>query len=244
MYTDYSTFTPSQSIYLPEIIIFGGLDEHISKDRKLEWSKANGYNKFCRQNYEPRLAAYRYFESYPEFPTDKFYTTGNKRAATAKAALKPAGWGTRLLKQLDYPNTPVYHYSLNLGHLNLDSTIYADPEHMYFEFVADGIKAAIADRIPRPYFFKIECGKNGGVHVHLIASAAASLDYLIFEGSEVVKPLWSGKEQGLFEYLAKPVAPWSVLNYQTYLAAKAATAPRNVPRLSGQPGLKRHKHEA
>jgi hypothetical protein len=242
MCTNYSTFSPLQSPYLPENKLFSaGLDEHISKDRKLEWSKANGYNKFCRQNYEPREAAYRYFESYPEFPTDKFFTTGNKRAATAKAALKPSGWGTRLLKQLDYPNTRAYLYSLHMGHLNLDPTIYADPEHMYFEFVADGIKAAIADRIPRPYFFKIECGKNGGVHVHLIASAAPSLDYLIFEGSEVVKPLWSGKEQGLFEYLAKPAAPWSVLNYETYLAAKAATAPRNVPRLAGQPGLKRHK---
>jgi hypothetical protein len=244
MCTDYSTFQPSQSLYLPENNNFGGLDEHISKDRKLEWSKANGYNKFCRANYEPRLAAYRYFESYPDFPTDKFYTTGKRRKATAKAALKPSGWGTRLLKQLDYPNTPVYLYSLHMGHLNLDPTIYADPEHIYFEFVADGIKAAIADRIPRPYFFKIECGKNGGVHVHLIASAAQTLDYLIFDASEVVKPLWPGKEQGLFEYLAKPVAPWSVLNYETYLAAKAATAPRNVPRLSGQPGLKRHKHEA
>jgi hypothetical protein len=244
VYNNHSTFSPSQSLFLPENNNFCGLDEHISKDRKLEWSKANGYNKFCRANYEPREAAYRYFESYPEFPTDKFYTTGKRRKATAKAALQPSGWGTRLLKQLDYPNTRAYFYSLHLGHLDLDSTIYADPEHMYFEFVADGIKAAIADRIPRPYFFKIECGKKSGVHVHLIASAAPSFDYLIFEGSEVVKPLWSGKEQGLFEYLAKPVAPWSVLNYETYLAAKAATAPRNVPRLSGQPGLKRHKHEA
>jgi hypothetical protein len=244
MYSYHSTLSPSQSLYLPENNNFGGLDERISKDRKLEWSKANGYNLFCRQNYEPREAAHRYFDRCPDFPTDKFYTTGNKRAAAAAAALQPAGWGTRLLKQLGYPHTRAYLYSLHMGHLNLDPNIYADPEHMYFEFVADGIKAAIAERVPRPYFFKIECGKKSGVHVHIIASAAPSLDYLIFEGSEVVKPLWSGQEKGLFEYLAKPAAPWTALNYETYLAAKAATAPRNVPRLAGQPGLKRHKHEA
>jgi hypothetical protein len=215
------------------------LDEHISKDRKTEWSKANAYNKFCRQSYEPRAAAHKYFNLYPDFPTDKFYTTGNKRRAAAKAALKPSGWGARLLLQLGYPNTPAYLYSLHMGHLGLDPTIYANPEHMYFEFVTDGIKAAIADRVPRPYYFKIECGRLAGVHVHLIAKAAPSLEYLIFDGSEVIKPLWSGREQGLFEYLAKPVGAWSVLNYETYLAAKAATAPRNVPRLAGQPGLKR-----
>jgi hypothetical protein len=215
------------------------LDEHISKDRKAEWSQANAYNKFCRKSYEPRDAAHRYFDRCPDFPTDKFYTTGNKRRAAAKAALKPSGWASRLLAQLGYPAAPVYLYSLHMGHLGLDPNIYADPEHMYFDFVADAIKAAIADRVPRPYYFKIECGKRSGLHVHLIAKAAPSLDYLIFDSSEVVKPLWVGREQGVFEYLAKPVAPWSALNYETYLAAKAATAPRNVPRLAGQPGLKR-----
>ena len=239
-----STIIPTQTLYLPENYLAAGfdesLDEHTSKDRKLEWSKANAYDKFCRANYEPREAARRYFDSYSDFPTDKFYTTGNRREAKAKTALKPSGWGSKLLKQLDYPNTPVYLYSLHMTHLGLDPTIYADPEHMYFEFVAEGIKAAIADRVPRPYHYKIECGKHGGVHVHLIAHAAPSLDHLIFKGSEVVKPLWSGREQGLFEYLAKPVAPWSSLNYETYLAAKAATGKgRNVPKLSGQPGLKK-----
>jgi hypothetical protein len=233
----------SQPLYPPKLFFSAEfdepLDEHISKDRKKDWDIANAWNRFCRANYEPRAAAHRYFDRCPDFPTDKFYTTGNKRHAAAKAALKPSGWASRLLKQLDYPNTPVYLYSLHLGHLGLDPNIYADPEHMYFEFVADGIKAAIADRVPRPYYFKIECGKRSGLHVHLIAAPAPSLEYLIFDGSEVVKPLWLGREQGVFEYLSKPVAPWSALNYETYLAAKAATAPRNVPRLAGQPGLKR-----
>jgi hypothetical protein len=237
--TTFESITP----YPPENIFSAGfdepLDEHISKDRKTEWAKANAYNKFCRKSYEPREAAHQYFNLYPDFPTDKFYTTGNKRAAAAKAALQPVGWGARLLAQLDYANTPAYLYSLHMGHLGLDPTIYADPEHMYFEFVTDGIKAAIAHLIPRPYYFKIECGRLAGVHVHLIAAAAPSLEYLTFDRSEVVKPLWSGRERGLFEYLAKPVAPWSALNYETYLAAKAATSPRNVPRLAGQPGLKR-----
>jgi hypothetical protein len=228
---------PHQNIFSAEFD--EPLDEHISKDRKAEWAKANAYNKFCRKSYEPRDAANRYFNLYPDFPTDKFYTTGNKRRAAAKAALKPSGWGARLLAQLDYPDAPVYLYSLHTGHLGLDPNIYADPEHMFFGFVTDGIKATIADRVPRPYYFKIECGKRSGLHVHLIAAAAPSLEYLIFDSSEVVKPLWSGREQGAFEYLAKPVAPWSALNYETYLAAKAATAPRNVPRLAGQPGLKR-----
>lgn len=220
------------------------LPEHATKDRKREWAEANTWDKFCRKSYEPKEAAYRYFDSYPDFARDKFYTTGSKRLHAAEAALAPSGWASKLLNQIGYPNMPVYFYSLTMRHLGLDPLLFADPRNMYFKYVVDQIKAAIADLIPRPYYFKIECGRRGGLHVHLVAARPGSqLQHLLFDGSEVIKPLWSGQEQGLFEYLSKPVATWSAENYATYLEVRAARPAhgkgRNVPQLSGQPGLKK-----
>jgi hypothetical protein len=234
----------------PEIIFAAGFDdwqkeplaEHASKQNKeQEWFYANSYHQHCLERYEPREAARRYFDAYPDFARDKFYTTGRRREDAAKAALaKPTAWATKLFKQLDYPNTPAYFYSLHMTHLGLPDT-YADPRFIYYQAVVDEIKAAIAANIPKPYYYKLEVGQHSGLHVHLIASTAPPLAHL--EGSRLAERVY--EPFGLLRYLAKPVAPFTAFNYATYLEARS-TRPstgkgRNVPTLSGRVGVSRQR---
>jgi hypothetical protein len=215
------------------------LQNHASRERSEEWEFARTYRKLC-EHYPPAKAASLYLSDFSAFPPDRFYTSTAKRKAAAKKALSPTGWATRLLKQLNYPNTPVYFYSLHMGHLGLP-VAYSASASIYSATVIEEIKAAIEKHVPKPYYWKLEVGLEGAAHVHLIAHASNSLDYLLFEGSEVIKPLIPGRETGLFRYLSKPAAPFTELLYADYLQAKQDKQTGNLPTLSGQPGLARKK---
>jgi hypothetical protein len=215
------------------------LQNHASRDRSKEWEFAREYRKLC-EHFEPSKAASLYLEDFSDFPPDRFYTTTAKRKAAAKKALSPTGWGTRLLNQLSYPNTPVYFYSLHMAHLGLP-VAYANSTSIYSATVIEEIKTAIEKHVPKPFYFKLEVGLEGAAHVHLIAHASHSLDYLVFEGSEVIKPLIPSREMGLFRYLSKPAAPFMEFSYADYLQAKQDKQTKNLPTLSGRPGAARKK---
>jgi hypothetical protein len=120
---------------------------------------------------------------------------------------------------------------------------YADPRFIYYPLVVEEIKAAIARFIPKPYAWKIEIGNDGAVHVHILGPYAPLLDHLIFEGSKVAQPIRPGSEVTLLAYLSKPSAPFTAFNFAVYLEAKQRKQTAQLPRLSGQLGLKKSRQE-
>jgi hypothetical protein len=214
------------------------LSEHAPKTDK-DWQRAREYRDSLDLE-TPTDRAARYYAKYPNYPPDKFHTTGAARKAAAAKALKPTGWATRLFKQLDHPNTPAYFYSLHMTHLGLPVD-YADPRFIYYPLVIAEIKAAIAKHLPRPYYWKLEVGNEGSAHVHLIAGPSHSLDHLIFNGSKVIQPIRPGSEVRLLAYLSKPAAPFTASNCATYLEAKQTS---RLPNLSGQVGVSRQPKKA
>jgi hypothetical protein len=251
MYNYSSTDNATTAVYFPDFAAennnfsaaetedwkYEQLSEHALPDHR-DWEAARYYQHYCFSNYEPFEAGSLYYLSFPDFAPDKFYSTTWQRKAKARRALRPVGWGTRLFKQLGYPNTPVYFYSLHMRHLGLPVD-YADPRYLYVPVIIQEIKAAIAQIIPAPYYWKLEAGNDGALHVHILGLCAPLLDYLIFEGSKVAQPIRPGTEVQLLAYLSKPPAPFTAFNYGIYLEAKAHKQTKQLPRLSGQIGIKK-----
>ncbi len=235
MYHNLTTLQPSRTLYLPTFP--GEKNNNFAAKNDSSWDTAREY-QLALANESPTEKARRYFAKYPSHPPDKFYTSTRQRTKAANKALQPSGWASRLLKQLGYPNTPAYFYTLSAGNLGLPID-YADPRYLYAPTVIAEIKAAIAKHIPQPYYFKIELGIDGAVHVHAIGSHAPALAHLAHEGSKRVQAIRPGTEVQLLAYLAKPIAPWSAANYGSYLEAVAQKQTKTLPRLSGQIGLKK-----
>jgi hypothetical protein len=116
---------------------------------------------------------------------------------------------------------------------------YADPRYLYAPTLITEIKAAIAQIIPAAYYWKLEAGNDGAVHVHILGPHAPALAHLVFQGSKVAQPIRPGTEVQLLAYLSKPPAPFTAANYGIYLEAKAHKQKAQLPRLSGQIGIKK-----
>jgi hypothetical protein len=232
MQHNLTTFQPSTTLYLPpppENIFAAKTDS--------SWDTARKYRDSL-DNESPTEKAHRYFAKYPNYPPDRFNISTSKRKKAAKAALLPVGWASRLLLQLEYPNTPVYFYTLAVGNLGLPID-YSDPRYLYAPTVIDEIKAAIAKHVPQPYHWRIEVGTHGTLHVHAIGPHAPALAHLAHPNSLRVQAIQPDTELRTFAYLHKPVALWSAANYGIYLQAKATKQTKALPNLSGQIGLKR-----
>jgi hypothetical protein len=249
MYNNLTTFasiTPHLPISAPENNYFPAretedwqyeqLDNHPAKSDKL-WNEARAVRDFLADR-TPAQQAQEYFDRYPNYPPDRFYTSTRQRKAKAKHTLQLSGWATKLLGQLGHPTTPAFFYTLSVANLGLPID-YADPRYLYAPTVIAEIKAAIAKHIPKPFYWRVEVGRDGAVHVHLIAQAAPLLSYLAGEGSKRVQAIRPGTELALLAYLAKPTAPWSAANYATYLEAVAHKQTSRLPNLSGQLGIKK-----
>jgi hypothetical protein len=248
MCTNHSILSPSQPLYLPENNLFSaGLDTAWYEEQLLEhtdktdrnWQAVRDYRDSL-DNESPKEKAHRYFARYPNYPPDRFCTSTRQRLASAKRALQPTGWATKLFKQLNHPSTPAYFYSLHMTHLGLPLD-YSDPRYTYYPLVVEEIKAAITRFIPKPYAWKLEVGNEGAVHLHIIGGYAPKLAHLIFEGSKVAQRIRPGSEVTLLAYMSKPAAPFTATNYAIYLEAKQSKQTKNLPCLSGQRGLKRNR---
>jgi hypothetical protein len=214
------------------------LPEHTDKTDK-NWQVVRNYRDSL-DNESPTEKAHRYYAKYPNYPPDRFYTSTRQRLASAKRALRAVGWASRLFHQLKHPNTCAYFYSLHMPHLGLPID-YADPRFIYYPLVVEEMKAAIARFIPKPYAWKVEVGNEGAVHPHIIGGYSPKLAHLIFEGSKVAQPIRPGSEITLLAYLSKPAAPFTAFNYAVYLEAKQRKQTAQLPRLSGQLGLKKSR---
>ncbi len=212
-------------------------NNNFAAENDSSWDTVRKYRDSL-DNETPTEQAHRYFAKYPNYPPDRFNISTSKCKKAAKAALLPVGWASRLLKQLGYPNTPAYFYTLSAGNLGLPID-YSDPRYLYAPTVIDEIKAAIAKHIPQPYHWRIEVGTHGTLHVHAIGPPAPALAHLAHPNSLRVQAIRPGTELRTFAYLHKPVALWSASNYGIYLQAKATKQTKALPNLSGQIGLKR-----
>jgi hypothetical protein len=237
----------SSLVSAPEKIFSAGFDtawqdepllEHTDRTDK-NWESVRKYRDSL-DNQSPTEQAHRYHARYPSYPPDRFYTSTRQRLASAKRALQPVGFATRLFKQLEHPKTHAYFYSLHMRHLDLPLD-YSDPRYIYYPLVVEEIKAAIGRFIPKPYAWKVEVGNEGAAHLHIIGGYSPKLAHLIFEGSKVAQPIRPGSEVTLLAYLSKPAAPFTAFNYAVYLEAKQSKQTKTLPRLSGQLGLKKSR---
>jgi hypothetical protein len=231
-----STSVPSSTPYLPTF----PAENNFAAENDSSWDTVRKYRDSL-DNETPTEQAHRYFAKYPNYPPDKFYSSNRQRTKAARKALQPAGWATKLLGQLNYPNTPAYFYTLSVGNLGLPID-YADPRYLYAPTVIAEIKSAIAKHIPQPYYFKIELGIDGAVHVHAIGPRSdPALAHLAHPQSKRVQAIRPGTELSLLAYLSKPVAPFTAQNYGIYLQAKATKQTKALPNLSGQLGIKKSR---
>jgi hypothetical protein len=224
---------PSTTIYLPTY----PPENNFAAESEKDWKAARDY-QLALATETPTETAYRYFAKYPNYPPDRFYTSTRQRLASANKALRPTGWATKLFNQLGYPQRPAYFYTLAVANLGLPID-YADPHFMYYSVVIAEIKAAIAKHIPQPYYWKIEVGIDGAVHVHVIGPHAPALAHLAHPQSKRVQAIQPGTEVRLLAYLSKPVAAFTAQNYGIYLQAKATKQTKALPNLSGQLGIKK-----
>jgi hypothetical protein len=232
MQHNLTTFQPSTTLYLPP-----PPENNFAAENDSSWDTVRKYRDSL-DNETPTEQAHRYFAKYPNYPPDRFNISTSKRKKAAKAALLPVGWASRLLGQLEYPNTPAYFYTLAVGNLGLPID-YADPNYLYAPTVIAEIKSAIAKHIPQPYHWRLEVGTHGTLHVHVIGPHAPALSHLAHPDSLRVQAIRPGTELKTFAYLHKPIALWSAANYSIYLQAKATKQTKALPNLSGQIGLKR-----
>jgi hypothetical protein len=230
---NHSTFVPSSTVYVSTF----PPENNFAAENDSSWDTVRKYRDSL-DNETPTEQAHRYFAKYPNYPPDRFNISTSKRKKAAKAALQPVGWASRLLGQLNWPNTPAYFYTLSTGNLGLPID-YADPRYLYAPTVIAEIKAAIAKHIPQPYHWRVEVGTHGTLHVHAIGPHAPALAHLAHPNSLRVQAIRPGTELRPFAYLHKPVALWTASNYGIYLQAKATKQTSRLPNLSGQIGLKR-----
>jgi hypothetical protein len=233
MYNNLTTFASITPYLTPPP------ENNFAAESDKNWKAAREYRNSL-DNESPTEKAHCYFARYPNYPIDKFYSTTRQRKAKAKHALKSSGWAQRLFDQLGYPNTntPAFFYSLSVSNLGLPID-YSNPQFIYYPLVIAEIKTAIAKHIPKPLYWRIEVGRDGAVHVHLIGPHAPLLSHLAGEGSKRVQAIRPGTELTLLAYLSKPTAPWSAANYGIYLEAKANKQTKYLPQLSGQLGIKK-----
>jgi hypothetical protein len=235
MQIHHSTFVPSSTPYLPTF----PPENYFAAENDSSWDTVRKYRDSL-DNESPTEKAHRYFAKYPNYPPDKFYSSTRQRTKAANKALQPTGWATKLFNQLGYPSTPAYFYTLSTGNLGLPID-YSDPRYLYAPTVIAEIKSAIAKHIPAPYYFKIELGIDGAVHVHAIGPHAPELSHLAHPQSKRVQAIRPGTELSLLAYLSKPVAPFTAQNYGIYLQAKATKQTKALPNLSGQLGIKKSR---
>ncbi len=234
---NHSTSVPSSTPYLPTF----PPENNFAAENDSSWDTVRKYRDSL-DNESPTEKAHRYFAKYPNYPPDKFYSSTRQRTKAANKALQPSGWASRLLVQIGYPQRPAYFYTLSVANLGLPID-YADPRYLYAPTVIAEIKSAIAKHIPAPYYFKIELGIDGAVHVHAIGPYAPALAHLAHPNSLRVQAIRPGTELSLLAYLSKPVAPFTAQNYGIYLQAKATKQTKALPNLSGQIGLKRPREK-
>lgn len=157
-------------------------------------------------------------------PPDIFCPSRAQIRRDIKKALEPHGWATHLLF---FCAVPMFLTFL-VVHLGLpafcgDFRLFHDAETV--RMWRDALKAAIAG----PFWWRLEVGKNGVIHAHVLTDAGS------YSGPGVRRVVYN--LAGLLRYLKKPLAPWTAENLAVYLKGRRAADGGRVPRHSGPVGI-------
>lgn len=131
-------------------------------------------------------------------------------------------------------------YTLHTAHLGLSERLAA-PTGIYRHKTVTVWREAISEAFTGAYWWRIEAGTEGRLHVHVMADRDAGPVDLV-RGGECCKPVHD--LPGLLRYLAKPVVLPTDEALAVYRKAKARARKqgKQLPRTSGYIGIPSSKN--
>jgi hypothetical protein len=173
-------------------------------------------------------AAAAYVDRWPDHPPDYFVDTSRKRRElTHRAFDHGTGWAARLVSSLETPA----HFTLHTEHLDL-SREAAAPALLFDRANVDRWKRAIRDHFTGPCRWKLELGRCGRVHAHILADLDDGPAELP-RGGQVVKPCLHYLD-AVVGYVSKPPLEYCAEHLALWSEAKRRG---RLPRLSGTMNL-------
>lgn len=159
----------------------------------------------------------------------RFQDIRKRQKARANEMLKPGNAGDRLLKRC---NGELWHYTLSAKDLSLSKSLERCEALFNPATVEIWLRAISKAFGTAPYFWRLEIGRDGRVHAHLLSSKNAGLPHLI-RGSEKCKPVRAGDEAKELAYLLKriPPTPENIRAYQR--AVQRLGGEQHLPQTSG-----------
>ncbi len=171
-----------------------------------------------------RAAAY--LAKWSKYPPDAL--RDRSAALTHKAFDSGDGWACRLLTSVD----TIAHFNLHASHLDVDPEL-AEP-HRYADPEARRVwKAAILRHFKGPQRWRLALGKEGRVHVHVLADLADGPPD-VPRGGQLAKPCESYYRKAV-RYQLKPALERTALHLAVHFRTKkrwklpAAAGSRGVP---------------
>ncbi len=189
-----------------------------------DWNAARADLDQLEAAREPHAAAAAYVARWPHHAPD--YFTDRSRDHARRAFDHGEGWAARLLTCLETPA----HFSLHAHHLDLDRGA-ADPHLLFDRANARRWKAAILHHFRGPCRWRLELGKGGRVHCHVLADLADGPELPL--GRELAKPCERYFETAV-RYVLKPPLEYTAANLALWLEARKRG---RLPRLAGSHGI-------
>ncbi len=177
---------------------------------------------------DAHAAAAAYVDRWPDHPPDYFVdNTRSRRDQTRRAFDHGTGWAARLVSSLETPA----HFSLHTEHLDL-SREAAAPALLFDRRNVDRWKQAIKRHFTGPCRWKLELGRCGRVHAHILANLDDGPAELP-RGGQVVKPCLHYLD-AVVGYVTKPPLEYCAEHLALWSEAKRRG---RLPRLSGTMNL-------
>jgi hypothetical protein len=150
------------------------------------------------------------------------------------------GDGQGAASRLEAVTDELHLYTLHAEHLSLHERL-AKPSGIYQHKTVAAWREAVSGAFSGAYWWRIEAGAEGRLHVHVIADKSAGPVDLV-RGGECCKPVYD--LPGLLRYLAKPVVLPSHEALAVYRKAKARVRRqgKQLPRTSGYVGIPSSKN--
>jgi hypothetical protein len=174
---------------------------------------------------DARTAAAAYFAAWPKHPPD--YFADRSRDLMRRAFDSGDGWACRLLSCLETPA----HFSLHTEHLDL-SREAAAPALLFDRANVRRWREAIKKHFTGPHRWRLQLGRSGRIHAHIIADLADGPAELPRSG-QIVKPCAAYFEAAV-RYVCKPPLEYTAEHLALWLEAKKRG---RLPRLSGSHGI-------
>jgi hypothetical protein len=164
----------------------------------------------------------------------RFKNSRKQKQGRANRAFRRGGPAYKLAKS----HKQTCLYTLHYHHLGLPKA-FARASMIYDRHALKIWRDVLKKHFKKPYFYRFEVGRDGRLHVHVLADIDAGLLWLPRSG-KVVKPIQKGTLIKVLIYLSKPPVPLSGQALKEYEEGceEALRINKSLPRVSGYVGVR------